>query len=543
MKKWLSAALAALMLLSTAACAAPDDSDETSAGASTGKETVAGTNATTESAAPADTVGTEAGSAESVTTPGSSGEDTAENDSTTQTSAPVESETVDEQFPAVEKTDYKGAVFQMITLQNEPGSWYYAEKYINGGENVHVLNNTIYEMNTMVEDHLGVEIAFENVTVSTGHEVFNKVQPTLMSGDDAYQLCILHPYYDYNTFISGGYALDFYELDDLDLDKPYWNAEVMDRLSINGHAFIGLGDLCRYQLNMLYCNKDLLADAGKAVPYDLVRDQKWTLDELMTLTSGLYRDNNGNSERDYEDTYGYASLWDANATSFMQSSDIYVLTRNDENMYELSMYGDRLINLYEKLYKWSKDESFKLWNYGEYVANGSKQLIDFHDNRTYVTMDALGTQYLDAEFEVGILPLPKYDVAQENYAHPNWGNNLILPTTIRNKEMVGQVLEMMAYYSRSHVQQIYYNDVLQLRVSEAPDDREMVELIYNTVVFDPGIAYCDGYEALWYLVYLPAFNIRDGVESIASYYKRYSAQIEKRGLLEKIFDVPEPGER
>ena len=56
-----------------------------------------------------------------------------------------------------------------------------------------VLNNTIYEMNTLVEEYLKVEIAYEQVDhVVTGGEVFDKVAPTIMSGDDTYQLCANH---------------------------------------------------------------------------------------------------------------------------------------------------------------------------------------------------------------------------------------------------------------------------------------------------------------------------------------------------------------
>ncbi len=122
--------------------------------------------------------------------------------------------------------------------------------------------------------------------------------------------------------------------------------------------------------------------------------------------------------------------------------------------------------------------------------NNPDVTIDFLDNQAYFYMNTLGTHYVNADFDVGILPIPKYDTAQEEYAHVNWGNNIIVPTGIKNPRMVGQVLEMMAYYSRTHVPEVYYNDVLQLRASDAPDDRDMVELIYNTVVFDPGIAYC-----------------------------------------------------
>ncbi len=496
MKNRLTAILAALMLLSTAltaaSCATPSGSTETAASTSAVSDHAEqGTN--------------------------------------------VESDDQKDAPPPIEKQDYKGATFRMVTLDNEVGTWYYAEEFISSGESVHILNNTIYEMNSMVESYLGVQFAYENVTpVVTGGEVFTTVQPTLLSGDDTYQLCILHPYYSYNSFISGNYALDFYDFEYIDLDRPYWNGDVMDRLSINGHAYIGLGDLCRYQLNILYCNKGLIRDANRSLPYDLVRNNAWTMDEFISLTTGLYNDD-GNGKKDNLDTYGYAALWDANASAFMQASDIYVLTRNQEDTYELSMYDERLINLYEKMLGWSKDNSVYIWSFGN--RNDSSKTIDFHEGRTYFTMNSLGTHYLDADFEVGILPLPKYDVIQEEYAHVNWGNNIILPTTIQDKTMVGQVLEMMAYYTRTHVQQVYYNDVLQLRASDAPDDREMVELIYNTVVFDPGIAYCDGYQPLWNLVYLPTFTILEGQKNISAYYQKNQRQIEKQKVLEKIFDV------
>ena len=428
-------------------------------------------------------------------------------------------------FPDVEKTDYQGEVFRMLG-EAYTGIWYYAEDYFNNEEKQHILNDTIYEMNTMVEDHLGVEIQYETVVITRGGEIFDKAAPTILSGDDEYQLCILHPYYSYTNFITKNYVLDFYDLPDFDVEKPYWNKDVMERLSINDHAYIGLGDLCQYTINMIYCNKNLLQEAKLDVPYEQVRNGEWTLDTFFSMTSGLYADD-GDGKRNNMDTYGFASLWDANASAFMQSCDIYVVTRNEADMFELSLYGDRLEDMYAKLYNWSKDESTYLWRFAD-RAN-TNVVIDFLDGRTYFNLDTLGTRYLEAEFQLGMLPLPKYDTKQESYAHVNWGNNVLLPNTIKNKEMVGQVLELMGYYSKTLVQQKYYDDVLQLRVSEAPDDRDMVELIYSTVVYDPGIAFCDGNGQLWNLVYLPCFAILEKNESIAAYYKRNSRSAQ-RGL-------------
>ena len=58
-------------------------------------------------------------------------------------------------------------------------------------------------------------------------------------------------------------------------------------------------------------------------------------------------------------------------------------------------------------------------------------MLDCMGNRSCFTLDALGTRYLGADSGVGILPLPKYDAAQESYAHVNWGNNVVVPSTIK----------------------------------------------------------------------------------------------------------------
>lgn len=423
-------------------------------------------------------------------------------------------------FPSVERGDNKGAIFQMIGF-NQPGTWYFAEK-----QEAEVLNDAIYDMNQRVNDYLGVKIQYEYISsVTTGGEVFTTVSPTIASGDDAYQCCILHPYYSYNSFIGQNYAFDFYELDSLDLTQPYWNKKVIDSLAINDKAYIALGDFCSYTLNILYANKKLLKDAQREMPYDLVRSNSWTQDEFFALTSGLYADKDGDGKRNNNDVYGFAGMWDANGSAMLQAADIFVAQRNEDGMFELALDSDRLVDFYDKLYNWSKDESVYIWDFGN--RGNTAKIAPFLDGHGYFTLEALGIQNLTADFDVGILPLPKYDKNQETYLHVNWGNNIVVPTTIKNTKLVGDVLEMMAYYSRTVVQQAYYDTVLQYKVSNAPEDREMVELIYNTVTYDPGIAFCDGNSGLWNLVYLACFGLTQNKPKVASYLKSHSRTAQK----------------
>ena len=433
-------------------------------------------------------------------------------------------------FPNVEKQDYKGESFRMIGIR-EAGVWIYGEDHT--ASNVHVLNETLYEMNTTVEDHLGIEFEYEYVHHTTGASViFNQVQPSIMAGDDAYQLCILPAYRNVASFVTQDCVMDLYELTDyIDLDQPYWNREVIESLMIGDHAYIGTGDICYYTVYPIYCNKDLLKEVGREIPYDKVRNGTWTLDEYLTITADLYADN-GDGKVNNQDTFGLAALCDTNFNSFMQGSDIYVITRHDDGSFEFSMYGEKLLNIYEKLYNWTRTDDVHIWSWVD--RENTNLIVDFLDGRSYFTHDELGTKYLSATFDVGILPIPKYDTAQTSYSHVNWGDNIAVPNSVKNTKMVGEALELMSYYSRTVVKPKYYDDVLELRVSNAPDDREMVELIFNTVVFDPGIAYCDGNANLFALVYLPKECLLAGNKNISSYYTR-NERSAKKFLENKIY--------
>ena len=428
----------------------------------------------------------------------------------------IESESDEETafFPPIEKKDHGKATFRMIGWTH-PGDWYFAEEYQNTQGGNSVLNNTLYEMNTLVEEHLNVDLEYEHPgNMVTGHEIHDTVSPTIMSGDDEYQLVILNAYYDVNNFVLKNKAQDFGGFPDIDLNQSYWNREVMDTLSLKDRYFVGAGDLCRYELAVLYCNKDMLKQVSRKVPYDQVRSGEWTLDSLFSITTDLYADN-GDGKRDRGDTFGLACMWDSRTSSLMQASDIYIAKKNDQGRFELCLYGDKLVEYYDRLYQWAHNDSTLLW------APGDSFTADFRSEECYFTEDLLGAQYLDVKFSMGILPLPKYSKEQANYSHCNWGNNLIIPSTAQNKEMVGQVLELMSFYSETMVLEKYYDDVLQLRVSESPDDRDMVELIYDTVTFDPGITYCDGSDAMWNIVFTTCSCIRWDNPNVTSYYKTY----------------------
>ena len=435
-------------------------------------------------------------------------------------------ETDTEFFPDIEKQDYEGATFCMSGAK-EDGSWYLADEYKTGGDNIHVLNNTLFEMNTLVEEYLNVELL-------KGSTAGVPLETSILSGDDVYQVHFPHAYWDVAPFVTRNLVLDLNELDNLDFSQFYWNGPIIDELSLDGHRYVAVGDICWSVLHMIYTNKDLMATANIKMPYDQVRNGTWTFDALSALTTNLYVDN-GDGQRNADDTYGFAGALNDWSCGLPHASNIFIATKNADGGFDLTIYSERTVNLFDKFYKWTQDESVQVWCYGD----SSSVQVSFQNGKTYVTGGILAASYLNSEFKVGILPMPKYDTAQENYAHVNWGHELLVPTTVQNRDMVGHVLELMAFYSGTMVQEKYYDEVLQLRVSEAPDDRDMVEIIYNTVVYDPGMVYAhaggSSTGSLYPLAYTFHNCIGDG-KNLTSYCQAYlrGAQKQLDNLVKRV---------
>ena len=430
-------------------------------------------------------------------------------------------------FPDIEKQDYNGATFCMSGAK-EDGSWYLAEEYKTGSDGNHVLNNTLFEMNTLVEEYLNIEFIMPSTAGVS-------LETTIMSGDDIFQVHLPHAYWDVAPYISRNYVLDMNELENLDFSQPYWNGPIIDELAIADHRYVAVGDICWSVLHMIYTNKDLMENANLKMPYDKVRNGEWTFNEFYTLTSNLYQDD-GDGQKNNKDLFGFAGGLNDWGAIIPQAAGIFVASKNEDGDFEVSLYNERLVNLFEDFETWTRNESVQVWTYGK--SEGKE--VDFKNQRCYVTGGILGTAYLGVDFEVGILPMPKYDKDQENYSHVNWGHELLVPTTIKNPEMVGHVLELMAFYSGTMVREKYYDEVLQLRVSEQPEDRDMVEIIYNTVVYDPGMVYAHAGSntgSLYPLSYTFHNCIGDG-KNVTSYCQGHLKPAQKQldNLVKKVMN-------
>ena len=115
---------------------------------------------------------------------------------------------------------------------------------------------------------------------------------------------------------------------------------------------------------------------------------------------------------------------------------------------------------------------------------GANELL-FYSNQLLV---ALNMRVNEADF--GVLPMAKYDDAQENYvsfANTWWSDHLVIPATCGDPDRAGHVIDAMGYYAQQLIVPAFIDTTVLGKTVRDEDSANMINLIRDTQTFD--IAY------------------------------------------------------
>ena len=155
------------------------------------------------------------------------------------------------------------------------------------------LNDQLYETKLYLEDRFNIH--FSMIEPGNDEVAMNAFMASVTSGDDAFDM---HVGKNWRTCQLGtkGYCYNMYDIDEFDFEKPWWPKETVNQLTIGKKMFAAsnYASYCGiHWTRVMVANKDLLAARQMEVPYETVREGKWTLDELYTMTNGMSEDTNG----------------------------------------------------------------------------------------------------------------------------------------------------------------------------------------------------------------------------------------------------------
>ena len=384
------------------------------------------------------------------------------------------------------------------------------------------VDDAIYNQVVTVEDKLDVNIDYY-ASANVRSEIMNAVK----SGDTTYKAVE-----DHNTIIANlvisNYLTDLNNIEYINFDNPWWNENYKEKLTVAGKTYLAFGDIFFEagikNVHLFYFNKEMCDSYNIEYPYQAVYDGKWTMDYIMNLVGGVSKDLNGDGMMDRNDRWGLVQ-------SPIQSSIIYYTSgfgtmSYDEDGYPyLDMWSDAFVNFYEKLFAldyktegvWTNTQADESANFQMFVDGKVLLCSDFLSNASRVR---------EVEFDVGILPYPKYD---ENADYVNWptgGNHLMgVPSVIDSDEydFVGIVLEALSVTGYEYVRPALYEVTLQGKLARDRESQDMLDLIFDTMSIDFGWIHTGDSGMGWFVNSCLSAKLAN----ISSFYKRTETRAAK----------------
>lgn len=334
-----------------------------------------------------------------------------------------------------------------------------------------------------IEDRLNVQINF--IEESNFNNIPGRVRQSVNAGSDDYDMVFTVAAQQVDLVQEGLYT-PVSKLTYVDLDKPWWNKEYIESVSINANnPYILFGDIT-YNSVQRTCavlfNKNLLEERlnmTDADIYSLVLDGKWTIEKMTELASAVYADD-GNQKNDYDDIHGIIAL-DSHTFEWMAySAGIEFTARDEEGYPKLNLNTEGAVDLVDKLLAlFGGEHVYKAVENGDQVQKFADGKALFLVNRLYLCD---WPHIREMEDDYGIIPLPKYDENIDGYhatveALVQWG---AVPITADELDMVSAVAEALAYEGYDKVTPAYYETALKLQYTRGEDvdiESQIIDLI------------------------------------------------------------------
>ena len=370
--------------------------------------------------------------------------------------------------------------------------------------------DAIYDRNINVEDRLGVDLVFVPMYAAYGDGVADEFLRKI----DAVRLAKTHDYDIIATYArteaslaTRGHLQNFKKIDEsyINLAKPWWPKELVDTVSFGNDSYYFIsGDMSTNVLHMMHCifiNKNMFENLKLDIPYEMVRNGDWTIDEMIRITENLWIDKDNNNKPSVDDQIGFCAL-NYVCDSFYPGSNMRYIEKDETAMLKVSSdyTSAKAVKLINKLGDWASSNAIWVTN-----GNSDKEMADntrkiFQRGNTLLWLEhacyaeselALGK----VKFSYGMIPVPKYDTNQKNY-YTGMGNPWSLYGIYVDFDTRGDKQETLSMFTavlecyasegfRLTTPEIFEVN-MSLKYAESKDETDMFEYVRSGIVFDLG---------------------------------------------------------
>ena len=358
------------------------------------------------------------------------------------------------------------------------------------------VNKAIYDRNKYMLDEYGVNIITKDVIASnstTGSGVgYDMLYAEYLAGTSEYDAAMIGS----QDAISAGYKGFLHDLNDiptLDLSSDLWDQNILSDLDTYGRNYFATGDISYVDdasAAVMYFSNATLDAVGLESPYDLVRSGEWTFEKYyeMIKATGADLDSDGVYSAQ-TDRFGLLSD-SANSLSMLTASGEKVADFVDGKL-TLTLKNDKTIALYDEYQSIVRTPGYALnWERDDTYNTGDITTMMNEGRALFWSRTLLNYRTLkNGKVDYGIVPMPKYDSAQEGYhtrIDANASQYVCVPETVENFGRTGKVLTLLAEQG-SKVSDAYRTDVAT-KADESIDNNilEMLDIVLDSSTYDFG---------------------------------------------------------
>ena len=349
-----------------------------------------------------------------------------------------------------------------------------------------LINDQVFERNARVEERYNVKIVPVlsdspltdiRTEVMAGTDMFDAAMPTLR---EAAVLAGEGSLYDLRSFAY------------IDLEAPWWDKNATAAFSFGNAVYFPTGDITilnKVCTNSILFNKDIIKNNNMEDPYALVREHKWTFDKLVEMAKAAATDPSEENR-----VYGMvSSYYDVQG---LIGSTGTTICKKDENDYPYLSFGDeRSQTIARRILETFADSG----SWAIYAQECEEPIWDtsfaiFYEGDALFRISAFSatTKMRAYDIDFGILPLPLWNEDQENYySYCGTGEvaGLTIPICVSDPEFSAFIVEACAAEAKNTLTPAYYEVNLLGRDVRDDESEEMLDIIFDNILYDAGEAY------------------------------------------------------
>lgn len=353
-----------------------------------------------------------------------------------------------------------------------------------------------YKRKALVEANYNVDIV-EDVkqAYSSGNGPgFKSFYMAANSGTAEYDVGLIAGY-DVSVLGYCGCLFDMNSMPGIDLTESWWDQKANEALTIHDLVFFTAGDFTLADNDAAYVimfNKKLLTDYNLSNPYEMVVNNEWTLENFGKLCKAVTEDLNHDGIMDENDRYGLL-VWVDSLLGMVNAAGQRCCVIDENDQIVLSLYNETTLDAVDRFLAIALDKQYSLQY--QSIHNSvefEEQLWSGEHGLFWTTHMGNIPRFREMESDFGLLPYPKLTSTQDSYystVTPFNSQFVCVPLVQKNIKLTGTVTEALAYYGQKDVLPAYYDVNLKGMVSRDSESSDMLDIIFDNLVYDIGFLY------------------------------------------------------